>query len=152
MFRRRTLARWTAHAVVFVLLMKAAVPLMASVAAGLQGKGVAEICDVYGVALPSQAHAAAPSAHAHHHHHHGGAADDGAGGGSAPAPSGLHRGDHCALTALSVFAPPDAIAVALAPPRAPAAALPVAATGGVATPDAFARWAAMLRHAPPLRG
>jgi hypothetical protein len=148
MSRRRPSARWTcrwtAHAVVFVLLLKAAVPLLASVAADLQGKGVAEICDVYGVALPSHTPMSA-GAHAHHHHAHHGAGGD----PTAPSPSGLHRGDHCALTALSVFAPPDATALAVAPPRAvEATALP----GAVAVahgPDAAARWAARLEHAPP---
>jgi hypothetical protein len=35
------------------LLLKSAVPLFASHAAHLQGKGVAEVCAIYGVALPA---------------------------------------------------------------------------------------------------
>ena len=138
--------RWIAHAAVFVLVLKSAVPLLASVAADLQGKGVAEICDVYGVALPSRASASAEGAHAHHHHH---AHHDAGGGTSDSSPSGPHRGDHCALTALSVFAPPDAAALAVAVPRSADAPTPRVRIAAARTPDAAARWAARLGHAPP---
>jgi hypothetical protein len=50
--RRARTARWTVHLAVLLLLLKATVPMLASVAAAAQGRSVAEICDVYGVALP----------------------------------------------------------------------------------------------------
>jgi len=74
----RSLRRWIADVLILLLLCNAAVPLMASAAAGLQGKPVAEICDIYGVALPSQVAAreldstpkSQASADPHHGHHH----------------------------------------------------------------------------------
>ena len=73
----RSLRRWIADVLILLLLCNAAVPLMASAAAGLQGKPVAEICDIYGVALPSQIAAGnrdgglkpQGSADPHHGHH-----------------------------------------------------------------------------------
>jgi len=50
--RRRPLYRLTVWTFAGVLLLKSAVPMFASLAAHLQGKGVAEVCAVYGVALP----------------------------------------------------------------------------------------------------
>lgn len=159
--RSRSLARWTVHLAVFVLLLQAAVPLLAFVAAQAQGKGVAEICDVYGVALPSQlahadhaAHAqhaghgsaVADSAHALHHVHpagHGGHHGE-------PGSDSRHRGDHCVLTALSALAAPPCLeAIDIVVADGSLAYAHAADERREPAPDASARWAALLRHAPP---
>ncbi|MEO7336348.1 MAG: hypothetical protein ABIV63_07195 [Caldimonas sp.] len=54
MRRSARLTQWTLHVAVFALMLKAAVPLLASAAAQLQGKATADVCDVYGVALPGR--------------------------------------------------------------------------------------------------
>ena len=46
----RGLARWIVLLAVLALLLKAAVPLLASAAARLQGVAVGEVCELYGVA------------------------------------------------------------------------------------------------------
>ncbi len=50
----------------FALLLKGAIPLLASWSAQLQGKSVAEVCDVYGVELPGRG---AHDGHAMHRVH-----------------------------------------------------------------------------------
>jgi len=127
-------------AAVFALLLKAAVPMLASVSAQQQGKPVGEVCTVYGVVLSS-------AGQAQHHH----PAADGAGTGQADdhrshAP-GAHGGDHCALNALA----------ALATPQAPQLAVSRAEHGDVLAPgdvpvglrDACGTWVARLKHGPP---
>ena len=165
------------HLVVLLLLFKAAVPLMASAAARLQGRPVAEICDIYGVALPASGDqsrvsgiTADPAGDAHVHHHHGG---DGAhraqhgsdtptesfsvqadvalahdGSGEGPRHDGSHRGDHCALNVLGTFAGPDRVDADFERDES------FRRTTGVAwrdehVPDASARWAVLLKHGPP---
>ena len=49
MQRHRAASRLTSWVFVAALLLKSAVPLLASAAAGLQGRATAEVCDVYGV-------------------------------------------------------------------------------------------------------
>ena len=49
MQRHRTASRLTSCLFVAALLLKSAVPMLASAAAGLQGRATAEVCDVYGV-------------------------------------------------------------------------------------------------------
>ena len=85
MQRHRAASRLTSWVFVAALLLKSAVPLLASAAAGLQGRATAEVCDVYGVdtsmlgALtpatrahsahePHQAHDAAHAGHGHAAH------------------------------------------------------------------------------------
>jgi hypothetical protein len=128
-------ALWVA---VCALLLKAAVPMLASAAAGLQDKSVAQICTVYGVAVPSAQDAHAGHAHAHHH--------DGHEHDSHTLAS--HSGDHCALTALAALAMPDAPGGALPPPHQTLAAS-VATNPEPAAPDDCARWAARLKRGPP---
>jgi hypothetical protein len=92
------------------LLLKAAVPLLASAAAAALDKSVAEVCTVYGVALPD------PRAqhHARHHHvHDGHAAPGGHDDGSHVL---AHQGDHCALSALAALATSTAPHASLPPP------------------------------------
>ncbi len=133
-------ALWAAVA---ALVLKSAVPLLASAAAELQGKGVAQICSIYGVDL-----ATAPAAH-HHHHQHGQAS------GAEPAQhDGGHRdtthgSDHCALTALAAgvadAAPVWQGGVGLSH------AIPLPELGCQVAHDACASWAARLKHGPPER-
>src|SRR6185369_5000599 len=61
----RTSSRLTVWLFAALLLAKGAVPFLASAAAELHGKGVADICPIYGVALP-----AAPAVDPHASHHH----------------------------------------------------------------------------------
>jgi len=165
--RHRVASRLTSWLFVAALLLKSAVPLLASAAASLQGRATAEICDVYGVdmsllaarphATPAQpSHQAHESHHAHDaaHGHHEHRAD---GPGSSvpaertpahgPASRVAHGGDHCALSALAFALTSDAPSVA-----ARAATLaPLPARGAPSAPliDPAARWAAQLQHAPP---
>jgi hypothetical protein len=134
------LALWAA---VCTLLLKAAVPMLASAAAGLQGRSVAQVCTVYGVALP-----VSQDAHAGHHapaQHHADHDPDHEHDSHALA---SHSGDHCALTALAALAMPDTSAGALPPPcRVLVAGVPI--RHEPAPPDDCARWAARLKHGPP---
>ena len=137
-FRRvPRLALWVA---VWALLLKAAVPLLASTAAGLRGVSVAEVCHVYGVALP----AASGGEHAAHAHHHG--AHDGETPDTSQADAGRHA-DHCALSALAALAPPEP-PPAVAPPAAGHEA--IGPCRPAAPPrDACARWVAERKQGPP---
>ncbi|MGH8797087.1 MAG: hypothetical protein ACREXI_08540, partial [Caldimonas sp.] len=148
MHRSHRLARWTVHVAVFVLLLKAAVPLLASVAAQAQGKGVAEICDVYGVALPTHQARADHPEHAHHAGHAGHAIDAGHAGHAGhgePGSDSRHRGDHCVLTALSTLATPASLeGVDLAVANGALAYTHAASERSDRAPDASARWAVLL--------
>jgi hypothetical protein len=87
--RHRPLLRLTVWTFAGALLLKSAVPMFASLAAHLQGKGVAEVCTIYGVALPRMAavsahEAVAPGqAEAHGHDGHAMHGDHGAAGAHA---------------------------------------------------------------------
>ena len=85
MHRRPAASRLTSWLFVAALLVKSAVPMLASAAAELQGRATAEVCDVYGVdtsmlaarsraTAPTRSHEAHPPHHAHdaepaHHAH-----------------------------------------------------------------------------------
>ena len=137
---------WTVGVAVFALLLKAAVPMLASAAAHVQGVPVAEVCEVYGVrtvlAGPVHDHAAG-----HHAGHAGHAGHD-----DTPADKGSHAtaGDansHCALVALGPLA------------SAHPAAGPVSHQGEASNPpqarletparDATALWVAGMKQGPP---
>jgi hypothetical protein len=121
------IAAWLA---VCALLLKAAVPMLATASAEAQGKALAEVCTVYGVSWV--------------------ALDDTTGGGepAAPAHGAPHAGDHCALAGLLALAAPGATAVApVLPAGAPAAAAPRATPAPAH--DRSAHWAARLKHGPP---
>ncbi|RQP22562.1 hypothetical protein [Piscinibacter terrae] len=139
-------SRFALWAAVFALLLKAGVPMAAAMAASLQGVATAEVCPVYGVALPGPA-----DGHAHHHHHHDHgvhASNDGSGPKEDHSRHELAaHGDHCALTALAAFAGPDDVAVSVAPAARFTAALPPRHTESV--PDACALWVARMKHGPP---
>jgi len=155
--RDRTSSRLTVWLFAALLLAKSAVPFAASAAAQLHGKGVAEVCPIYGVALPV---APAVDPHAAHHHHAAHPVDaaaaphDGAtpGSGDGPARHDARGGDHCVLTALATFAA-DTAAAAAAPPSSAATTLPGVVASGEIRPvaDAAARWASLLGHGPPHR-
>ena len=77
MQRHRAASRLTSWLFVAALLLKSAVPMLASAAAGLQGRAIAEVCDVYGVDMsrlgarsrPAVAEQADHANHAHHPEH-----------------------------------------------------------------------------------
>jgi hypothetical protein len=120
------LALWLA---VCALLLKAAVPLLASVSAQAQGKALVEVCTTYGVATV--------------------ALDDGT-PGPAPQPEAAHAGDHCVLGAVVALASPPVAAMSL-PAQAPRGSLPRAETPEAPPADAAAAWVARLKHGPPSR-
>jgi hypothetical protein len=93
-------ALWVA---VFALLLKGAVPMFAALAADIRGVSAAEICPVYGVALPK------PRAHDLHaeHAHQAGMAGHAGPNDHSSHDRGAHVHDHCALTALVAFATHD---------------------------------------------
>ncbi|MBL0728491.1 DUF2946 family protein [Piscinibacter sp. HJYY11] len=105
------------------LLLKAAVPLLASTSAEAQGKALVEVCTVYGVKTI--------------------ALD----GEPAPDHQATHAGDHCALSAVMALAAPQlAAADSVAPPVRQVLPAPRAAT---TPPDASTRWRARLKQGPP---
>jgi len=150
-------SRFTAWAVVCLLVLKAAVPMLAAGAAQARGIGVAEVCPIYGVALPfaSQRHDA--HGDAGHAGVHAGAGEEHPGIGEEPLGLGDHGphghaaqpGDHCALAGLASLAATGAALPAVTP--AGAAPPGSAASAGVSFHDACAAWAARLRHGPPAR-
>lgn len=107
------------------LLLKAAVPMLAATAAQVQGKALAEVCTVYGVATVA-ADAADPAGHE---------------GGTT------HATEHCGLAGWVAMAAP-----ALPTAAVPACLTTVGARPVAHHPqrhDACAAWAARLAHAPP---
>jgi hypothetical protein len=109
------------------LLLKAAVPLLATASAELQGKTLVEVCTVYGVKLVSL----------------DGGQEQPADHSTAP-----HAGGHCALNALAALALPDVQALSVAPASVPVETTPPLQRSSN-PPDASAVWAARLRHGPP---
>ena len=124
---RQPLSRWALWAFAMALLLKAAVPLLASASAQLQGKALAEVCSVYGVAT---------------------VALDGQ--DSAPVPghgSETHGGEHCTLTALMALSAPEVQSAAMPAPQR-ADSVP-AVHPSPQPPDACAAWVARLKRGPP---
>ena len=131
--RRLTTLSWL-WLLAAVLVLKSAVPMLASMAAERQGVSFAEVCSVYGVRLVAVPLADAPGA----------AADTG-----HEAPATAHAaGEHCALGVLLAAPAPHAVQTALAPAPAaqPAAWAPRRAPSA---PDASQRWLIARLHAPP---
>lgn len=150
-----------------VVLLKAAVPLLASAAAAMRAVALVEVCTVYGVhtqplllSLP-QAHDEPTGGHAEpmdhqtvghdmtHHPVHG--MSEVPAGDHPPAVALEHR-EHCALSPLlghAIAAAPSLAPVLLhAPARG---ALLLAAGPTVAPSDAGRAWLARRFHAPPPR-
>lgn len=151
-----------------LVLLKAAVPLLASAAATVRGVALIEVCSVYGVHT-QPLDALAPMQHAHHHEptavdaeamdhqamghdmaqHAGHGMGDAPANGHSPAVALEHR-EHCALSPLLGHA--IAAAPVLAPVllHAPAQTASPAATAPIALHDAGRAWLAQRSHAPPL--
>jgi hypothetical protein len=134
--RCATLRHRTVFMMVCVLLLKAAVPMLASGAAGLQGKPVGEICTVYGVVTVADDAGHADDAGRAGHH------------GPSHESAAAHGGDHCALAGLAALAADDEAAPFVAPPVHPAPA-PAPAYAGCAGADSCALWVARLKQGPP---
>ena len=120
-------SRWAIWAFALVLVLKTAVPLLASASAQWQGKALAEVCTVYGVAtvaLDGQDSAPVPE--------HGSAA---------------HGGQHCTLTALMALPVPGLQALAVPGPQGAVPTLVFHSSPQA--PDACATWVARLKHGPP---
>jgi len=145
MRRRSWIARWAVAAAVFALVLRAGIPLLAAGAASLRGVAVADVCEVYGVALAGAA--AQPHAehggHAGHEHAAPWHADQGSHSGSE------HTDGHCALTALTALGALAVSTPAIAGPRAMATMVQAAGPQANTGHDAAARWAARLQHGPP---
>ena len=122
MSRRPLSIRFALWVAMCALLLKAAVPMLASASAQAQGKTLIEVCTVYGVATV--------------------ALDD-----QGPEHSPAHSGDHCTLTALMALAAPAAQPLAVPLPHM-GAETPLSHPSPQA-PDACATWVARLKHGPP---
>lgn len=124
---RQPSSRWALWAFAAALLLKSAMPWLASASAEMQGKTLVEVCSVYGVALvPVGDEGGKP------------ASDHGA----------AHGGEHCALSALTALAGTAPPAVMLAAQGLHASPTPRAHPSSQA-PDACATWVARLKHGPP---
>jgi hypothetical protein len=109
------------------LLLKAAMPLLASASATTQGKALVEVCTVYGVARVPL---------------------DAVGGVPAQDHVTPHGGETCALAALVAIAPADLPMPGAMPPT-PREAPTSPALAPEPVVDACASWAARLQHGPP---
>lgn len=121
-------------AVAAALLLKAAVPLFATVAAQAQGRTLIEICTVYGVATVVLDEAQA---------------SPGAAGDAHDDTVARHGGDHCVLAALQVL---TAAASAVSTPAltSDSPTLDPPAHGSPRRGlDKTLLWAARLEHGPP---
>ncbi len=147
--RRRlpTSSRLALWLLALALAMKAALPMLAAVAAGLQDQAVAEVCTVYGVRTVALAPSGGAEARPGDGRH-----DEAASHHGQPHPpdhdgGGPHRGEHCALGALPAFAgAPEAGIVAAPADAGPPGASPARAALRL---DAAARWAGLIGHGPP---
>ena len=120
---------WVLWAFALALLLKAAVPMLASAAAGVQGKTLVEVCTVYGVAmLPLNGDR---------------------GPGPADAPVAAHTGDDCALGAMLALAGPAPARTVTAADHQPAEPAATSRTASAPPRDAVAAWASRRQHAPP---
>ena len=136
-------SRCALWAIALALVLKAAVPMLAAGAAHLRGVSVAEICSIYGVAMPQKPANDAHQHHAHHAHHASTAQPDGDGSQAA----GRHGSDHCALTALIAFTVPEAHVPTI--PRLDGSSTQRVSSRDAVIRDASKAWVARLQHAPP---
>ena len=128
MTRRQPLTtRFALWVAVCALLLKAAVPMLATASAHMQGKTLVEVCTVYGVSTVALNDDTAPASSDH----------------AAP-----HAADHCALTALVALDAPSASVLTVHPSASPVEHVPQAHAVARAR-DAEALWAAGLHHGPP---
>jgi len=122
---RKSSSRWALWVFAAVLLLKSAMPWLASASAQIQGKTLVEVCTVYGVSLLPQG-----------------------GDGHAPDHPSDHGSEHCALSALTLLASAGPPVLAPAPMLARDAS-PRRAHASSQAPDACAAWVARLKHGPP---
>jgi hypothetical protein len=115
-----------------LLVLKAAVPLLASASAMQRGVALAEVCSVYGVRVGMP-------------HEHADAQSD------APAPKGSDHasGEHCTLTPVLGSGLLAASAIAAVLLRVPADVRTVQLVDVPPLPDASRGWLADRAHAPP---
>jgi hypothetical protein len=125
---RQPSSRWALWVFAAALLLKAAMPWLASASAQMQGRALVEVCTVYGVALQ-------PPVGAEGH-------------GPTPDHASDPTHEHCALTALAALAPLAPAEVAPAPALRHNAS-PARAQASSQAPDACAGWLARRRHGPP---
>ena len=125
--RRQPSSRWALWVFAVALLLKAAMPLLATASAHAQGKTLVEVCTVYGVALLPLS---------------------GQGGEPATGHLARHGAEACALTALVALASAEFPALGIVPAPAGQAA-EVQAHAPPPMCDACAAWAARLQHGPP---
>lgn len=121
-------ARWTLWVFAAALLLKAAMPFLATASAHMQGKALVEVCTAYGVALVS------PNGETHEH--------------PADPATPQHDGDHCVLSALPLLASGEPPVLQL-PGVSANLELKQAPRSAAAPPDAIALWAALQKHGPP---
>jgi len=125
---RKTSSRWALWVFAAALLLKSAMPFLASASAHLQGKTLVEVCTVYGVSLVPLA-----------------------GDGHEPAPdhpTDHDGGGHCALTALTTLAAADPLVFAPLP-ALPGDASRARGHASSQARDLCATWVARLKHGPP---
>lgn len=123
MSRRALPSRFAVWLFACALLLKAAVPLLASASAEAQGKALVEVCTVYGVKTI--------------------ALD----GEPISDQKATHAGDHCALSGVMALGVPQAEAMANVVLRMRQAAR--APRAGDTALDASARWRERLKQGPP---
>lgn len=140
MFRRSRASRLALWVAMCALVLRAGMPMLATLAAQLRGVPVSEVCEVYGVALPAMS---AQTGAEHKHHHH---ADHRNGGHHSDAE---HREcDHCALTSLGALATPCEVQQDATDQAG--ITRTVAETETLCdVHDACAAWVARLEHGPP---
>lgn len=125
---RKPSSRWALWAFVMALLLKSAMPLLATASAELQGKTLVEVCTVYGVSLVPLESSGQEQ--------------------PAPEPMAQHGAEHCVLTALTALASTQPSMPGAAPvPQHEALAPPAPPSSRAA--DACASWVAWLQHGPP---
>jgi hypothetical protein len=120
-------SRWALWVFAAALLLKSAMPFLASASAHMQAKALVEVCTVYGVArvTPTDGNHEPPADH-----------------------SGAHGGEHCALTALTALATARPPTPTPLPPTSGTVALLATHPSSLAH-DAAASWVARLKHGPP---
>jgi len=123
---RRVRNSWAVCAFALALLLKAAAPLLAAASAQMQGKALADVCTVYGVATVGSHGPEWPTSH------------------DGPA---AHAGDHCTLSALLSCTPSEPQSWALNPVSLRAVSASPGADAQVH--DACAAWVARLKQGPP---
>lgn len=124
---RRIPTRWAAWAFAFALLLKAALPMLATGSAHVQGKALVEVCTVYGVATVALNE-----------------------GDPLPDHDGAltHAAEHCVLTALTTLEGAELDAAVV--PKGGTQPAPRFLARSATAIDPRAAWLARLWHAPPL--